>query len=39
MVTASVLFWMARREQEAFERETSVRPELAMVFAARSSII
>jgi hypothetical protein len=39
MATASVLFWMARREQDAFERETSVRPELAMVFAARSSIL
>lgn len=39
MLTASVLFWMARREQEEFERATSVRPELALVFAAKSSIL
>lgn len=38
MMTASVLFWMARRDQDAFERETSLRPQLALVFAARSSI-
>lgn len=39
MATASVLFWMARREQEVFERAMSLRPELALVFAARSSIL
>lgn len=39
MLTASVLFWMARRDQDAFERATSLRPELALVFAARSTIV
>lgn len=38
MLTASVLFWLARRDQEAYERVTALRPELAFVFAARSSI-
>jgi hypothetical protein len=38
MMTASVLFWLARRDQEAYERETLVRPQLALVFAARSTI-
>jgi len=38
MLTASVLFWMARRDQEAFERATALRPDLAFVFAARSSL-
>lgn len=38
MATASVLFWLARRDQEAYERATSARPQLAPVFAARSSI-
>lgn len=38
MLTASVLFWLARREQEAFERVTATRPQLALVFAARSSL-
>lgn len=38
MLTAAALFWMARRDQEAYERATATRPELAPVFAARSSI-
>ncbi len=38
MLTASVLFWLARRDQEAYERLTSVRPELALMFAARSTL-
>jgi len=38
MATAATLFWMARREQEAYESVTATRPELAFVFAARSSI-
>lgn len=38
MMTAAILFWLARNDQEAFERATSVRPELAPVFAARSSL-
>ncbi|MDZ4169218.1 MAG: hypothetical protein U1E26_06135 [Coriobacteriia bacterium] len=38
MITAATLFWLARRDQEAFERATSTRPDLAFVLAARSSI-
>lgn len=38
MLTASVLFWLARRDQDAYERVTAIRPELAFAFAARSSI-
>ena len=38
MVTASVLFWAARREQEAYERATALRPQLAFAFAARSTL-
>lgn len=38
MVTASALFWMARREQESYERTMAVRPELAVIFAARSTL-
>lgn len=38
MMTAAVLFWLARREQEAFELEWSFAPQLALVFSARSSI-
>jgi hypothetical protein len=38
MLTASALFWMARRDQEAFELETAMRPQLAPIFAARSSL-
>ena len=38
MLTASVLFWLARREQEAYERATALRPEMAFVFDARSSL-
>ncbi|MDA3936711.1 MAG: hypothetical protein PF636_07620 [Actinomycetota bacterium] len=37
-LTASVLFWLARRDQEAYERVTALRPDLAFVFAARSSL-
>jgi len=38
MMTASVLFWLARREQDAYELATAVRPQLALVFSARSTI-
>jgi len=38
MATASVLFWLARREQEAYERATALRPEMAFAFDARSTI-
>jgi hypothetical protein len=38
MMTAAVLFWLARRDQDAYERVTAIRPELAFAFAARSSI-
>lgn len=38
MFTASVLFWLARRDQEAYELATSVRPQLALAFAARSML-
>jgi hypothetical protein len=38
MLTASVLFWAARRQQEAYELETAVRPQLAFAFAARSTL-
>lgn len=38
MLTAAALFWMARREQEAYERATALKPELAFAFAARSTM-
>jgi hypothetical protein len=38
MLTASVLFWQARRDQEAYERATSLSPKLAFIFAARSTL-
>ncbi len=38
MMTASVLFWLARVDQEAYEMATSVRLELAPMFAARSTL-
>ena len=38
MVTASVLFWLARRDQEAYEFATSLRPQLAFAFAAHSAL-
>jgi len=38
MLTAAVLFWMARREQDAFEFAMAARPQLAPIFSARSSI-
>jgi hypothetical protein len=38
MVTAAVLFWMARREQEAYERATALAPQVAFAFAARSTL-
>lgn len=38
MLTSSALFWLARRDQEAYERATALRPQLALAFAARSSI-
>jgi hypothetical protein len=38
MMTAAVLFWLARRDQDAFELATATRPQLSPVFSARSSI-
>jgi len=38
MMTAAVLFWLARREQDAYELATMSRLELAPVFSARSVI-
>lgn len=38
MVTAAVLFWMARREQEALELSLSSTPELATVAAQRRPV-
>lgn len=38
MLTASVLFWQARRDQEAYERATSLSPKLAFVVSARSGL-
>ena len=38
MLTASVLLWLARTDQEAYELAQVVRPELAFVFSARSSL-
>jgi hypothetical protein len=37
MMTAAVLFWMARREQVAYELSLAARPELAMVPVAHNS--
>jgi hypothetical protein len=38
MLTASVLFWAARRQQEAYELATALPPQLAFAFAARSPL-
>lgn len=38
MFTASVLFWLARRDQDAYELATSLRPQVAFAFAARSML-
>ena len=38
MFTASVLFWLARRDQEAYELAFSLRPQIALAFAARSTL-
>lgn len=38
MFTASVLFWLARRDQDAYELAYSLSPQLAPVFAARSTL-
>ncbi|MHB1342429.1 MAG: hypothetical protein ACYC77_10340 [Coriobacteriia bacterium] len=38
MLTAAALFWLARREQDAYERATSLQPELSVLFSARSSV-
>jgi hypothetical protein len=38
MLTASVLFGLARADQDAFEQATAVRLQLAPVFAARSTL-
>lgn len=37
-LTASVLFWLARTDQDAFEQATDIRLELAPVFAAKSTL-
>jgi hypothetical protein len=37
-LTASTLFWLARTDQDAYERATAVRLELAPIFAARSTL-
>jgi ABC-type enterobactin transport system permease subunit len=34
MMTASVLFWLARREQEAFELALATHPDFAMAIAS-----
>lgn len=39
MLTAAALFWLARREQDAYERATSLEPELSLMFSARSSLV
>jgi hypothetical protein len=39
MATAAVLFWLARRDQEAYEMAFSYRPELSFFFSARSSLV
>ncbi|MHB1323844.1 MAG: DUF7670 domain-containing protein [Coriobacteriia bacterium] len=38
MVTASVLFWLARRDQDAYELAFSLPPQVAFAFAARSQL-
>ena len=38
MATAAALFWLARRDQDAYEHATALRPQLALVFSARSTI-
>ncbi|MGB4593546.1 MAG: hypothetical protein WBI63_07230 [Coriobacteriia bacterium] len=38
MLTAAALFWLARGEQDAYERATALQPELSLVFSARSSL-
>jgi hypothetical protein len=38
MLTAAVLFWLARGEQDAYENAYALRPQLALVFSARSTI-
>lgn len=38
MLTAAILFWQARRDQEAYERATSFSPQLAFVVSARSGL-
>jgi hypothetical protein len=38
MMTAAVLFWMARRDQEAFELAMSTRPELVPAVSGESTI-
>lgn len=38
MLTASALLWLARIDQETYERATDIRLELAPMFAARSTL-
>lgn len=39
MLTAAALFWLARREQDAYEAATLRSPEIAFIFSARSSLL
>ena len=38
MMTAAVLFWMARRDQDAFELALATMPELAPIPASKGSV-
>ena len=38
MLTAAVLFWLARGDQEAFETVFAARPQLHLLFSARSEL-
>jgi hypothetical protein len=38
MLTAAVLFWLARGDQEAFESTFAARPELGLLVSARSTM-
>jgi hypothetical protein len=38
ILTAAVLFWLARRDQEAYEHAFAFAPELSLVFSARSTL-
>lgn len=38
VLTAAVLFWLARGDQEAFELHHAMEPDLHLIFSARSSL-